>query len=241
MDIRFATAAPRVRACVTGLLAVFPLAWPAGATGSELSGIVTLASEYIYRGQALSDNNPAVQAGVDYEHDAGWFAGVWASTVDLPNPTGRRDVELDYYAGYHFASDSPFSAAVSLVRYTYPGQTGVIDYDYTEAIVVASWKERFSIELGYTDDLYGFDVPGRHAELRGDWPWLGAWVVSAGAGYNDIEETTTSSYWYWDLGASARFSRLTVDLRWYDNETPRGFLDRLSAGSRVVVALSAAF
>ncbi len=66
-------------------------------------------------------------------------------------------------------------------------------------------------------------------------------IISAGFGYNDIDEISTSGYAYWDLGASARFSRLTVDLRWYDNETPRGFLDGLSAGSRVVVALSAAF
>lgn len=223
------------------LLAVVHTAWPISAAGSELSGIVTLTSEYIYRGQSLSDRNPAIQAGIDYQHDTGLFAGAWASTVDLPNPTGRRDVELDYYAGYHFTSDSPVSATVSLVRYTYPSQTGVIDYDYTEAIMVAAYEERFSIELGYTDNLYGFDVPGRFAEVRGEWPSSNAWIVSAGIGYNDIEETGTSSFGYWDLGASARYSRLTVDLRWYDNETPRGFLDRLSAGSRLVVSLSAAF
>ena len=223
------------------LLAVVHAAWPVSAAASELSGIVTLTTEYIYRGQSKSDRNPALQAGIDYEHDSGFFGGAWASTVDLPNPTGRRDAELNVYAGYHFESESPVSASVSLVHYTYPGQTGVVDYDYTEAIIVAAWKERYSVEFGYTDDLYGFDVPGRHAELRGDWPWIGGWVVSAGAGYNDIEETTTSSYWYWDLGASARFSRLTVDLRWYDNEKPRGRFYWLSAGSRVVVSLSAAF
>lgn len=211
------------------------------AQSSELSGSVTLATEYIYRGQALSDGNPAVQAGIDYDHDSGLFAGAWASTVDLPNPTGRRDAEFDYYAGYHFAPDSPLSASLSLVRYTYPGQTGVIDYNYTEALVVVTWDDRYSIELGFTNSLYGFDAVGRHAELRGDWPLRNAWVVSAGLGYNDIEDVGTSSYWYGDLGASARFSRLTVDLRWYDNETPYGFLGRLSAGSRFVASLSVAF
>ena len=34
----------------------------------------------------------------------------------------------------------------------------------TEAVVVAAYKERLSLELGYTDSLYGFDAAGRHAE-----------------------------------------------------------------------------
>ena len=211
------------------------------AQGSELSGSVTLASEYIYRGQALSGGNPAIQAGIDYEHDSGFFVGAWTSTVDLPNPTGRRDAELDYYAGYHYSPESPLSVSLSLLRYTYPGQTGVFDYNYTEALIGLTWDDRYSIEVGYTNSLYGFDAVGRHAELRGDLPLRNAWVVSAGLGYNNIADVGTSSYWYWDLGTSARFSRLTVDLRWYDNETPEGFLGRLSAGSSLVASLSVAF
>ena len=241
MDFRLRTGAIRVPVTLTALMASLAIVWPVAASGSDLSGSVTLASQYIYRGQALSDANPAIQAGIDYTHDTGFFTGFWASTVDLPNPAGRRDAELDFYAGYLFAPESAFSASLSLTRYTYPGQSGPIDYDYTEALFVATYADRYSIELGYTGSLYGFDAPGRHAELRAEWPLRNAVVVGAGVGYNDIEEIGTSSYWYWDLGASARFSRLTADLRWYDNQTPRGFLGRLSAGSQVVLSLSIGF
>lgn len=241
MDGRFAVGAGRMRLRIAAALAIASVAWAGSAPGSELSGIVTLASEYIYRGQALSDRNPAIQAGIDFEHDSGFFGGAWASTVDLPNPTGRRDAELDFYAGYHVSGESPFSGSLSLVRYTYPGQSGPVDYDYTEALVVLGYADRYSVELGYTDSLYGFDVAGRHGELRADWPLRSAWIISAGLGYNDVEETGNTNYWYWDLGASARFSRLTVDMRWYDNEPWRGFLSSLGAGSRLVVSLSAAF
>lgn len=241
MHFRLGNGALRVPGSIIALSALLSIAWPSPAPGSELSGSITLASQYIYRGQALSDHNPAVQAGIDYEHDSGFFVGAWASTVDLPNPAGRRDAELDYYAGYHFAPDSAFSASLSLTRYSYPGQTGPIDYDYTEAVLVVTYDDRYSLEMGYTDSLYGFDVPGRHAELRADWPLRSAVIVSAGLGYNDTAEISTSGYRYWDLGASARFSRLTVDLRWYDNQAPPGFLGRLSAGSQAVVSLSIAF
>ncbi len=216
-------------------------AWPWLPAAGELSGSVTLASEYVFRGQALSDGNPALQAGIDYEHDAGFFLGAWASTVDLPSPSGRRDAELDYYVGWHYAGESRFGAALSLVHYTYPGQTTSFDYDYTEMLATVSWDGRYSLEFGYTDDLYGFGVSARHLELRADWPLRNAWVVSAGLGINDLDNLGSSRYAYGDLGVSARFARLTVDLRWYHNEEPPGFPGRLSAGSRLVGALSVGF
>ena len=217
------------------------VAWPWLATAGELSGSITLASEYIFRGQVLSDGNPALQAGVDYEHDSGLFLGAWASTVDLESPSGRRDAELDYYLGWQFAGESRFSAALSLVHYTYPGQTTRFDYDYTEALATASWDGRYSLEFGYTDDVYGFGVSSRHIELRADWPLRNAWVVSAGLGANDLGNLGSSRYLYGDIGISARFARFTVVLRWYDNEQPGGYPGRLSAGSRLVGAVSIGF
>lgn len=213
---------------------------PAVAAG-ELSGTVTLASEYIYRGQALSDGNPALQAGVDYEHETGLFAGAWASTVDLENLGGRRDVELDWYAGYHYAPDAPLDFVFTVLRYTYPGQSTYFDYDYTEVLLNATMMERFSFEFGFSDDIYGWGSDGRHYEARADWPLANAWVLSAGLGYNELEDQGTSNHWYWDAGASARFGWLIVDARWYDNEMPTGRLAYLSAGSQFVLSLTTGF
>lgn len=217
------------------------MAWPWQTAVGELSGRVTLASEYVFRGQTQSDGNPVVQAGIDYAHRSGFFLGAWASTLDLVSPTGRRDAELDYYLGWHFSGDWPLSAALSLTRYTYPGQTTAFDYDYTEALVTASWEGRYSLEIGYAQDVYGFPVNARHIELRVDWPLRNAWVISGGLGVNDLENLGSSQYVYGDIGISARFARLTVDLRWYDNERPAGFPGRLSAGSQLVGALSLGF
>lgn len=222
-------------------LPVVGMALASGAYAGELSGSVSLASQYIYRGQALSDGNPAVQAGLDYEHDSGFFAGAWTSTVDQHSRFITRYVELDYYVGYHYAARAPVSLAATLMRYTYPGQEGLYDYDYTEALVSLSLFERLSLEYAYSDEVYGFDSIGRHMELRYDHPVASAWVISAGAGSNDLRDLGVSRYLHWDVGASARFSRLTVDLRWYDNEIPDGFIGRLSAGSKIVLTLTAAF
>lgn len=208
---------------------------------AEVSGRITLASEYIFRGKALSDGNPALQAGIDYGHDSGFFLGAWGSTVDIVSPSGRRDVELDYYVGWHFSGESRIGAALSVTRYTYPGQTGSFDYDYTEVSATMTYDGRYSLEFGYTDDLYGFGVGSGHVELRIDWPLRNAWVVSGGLGVNDYSNLGSSRYTFGDLDISSRFGYLTVDLRWYDNERPTGFQGQVSAGSRLVGALSVGF
>lgn len=211
------------------------------AGADELSGIATLTTQYIYRGLASSDGNPALQAGLDFESDSGLFAGAWASSIDLPSADGGRDTELDYYAGYEYAPDNPLSMSVSLVHYSYPGGSADRSYDYTELLLGMSLQKRYSIEFGYSNDVYGRDAIGRHVELRADWPLQSAWVVNAGVGLNDLEDLGASRYLYWDVGASARYSWLTVDLRWYDNEEPDGYFAYISAGSQFVVSLSASF
>ncbi len=211
------------------------------AVASEFSGVATLTSEYIYRGLKMSDGDPALQLGLDYEHDTGLFVGIWASTIDIRSAMGERDTELDYYGGFHYAAESPFTATITVLRYSYPGQTGMHSYDYNEVLVGATWRERYSIELGYTSNLYGLDRIARHWELRSEWPVANAWVIGAALGGNDMSDAGVSHYLHWDIGASARFSRLTFDLRWYDNEQPDGFAALSSADSQLVLSISAAF
>lgn len=214
---------------------------PFVSAAAELTGVATLTSEYIYRGLAQSNNNPAFQFGLDYEFDTGLFVGAWASTIDLQSAFGERDTELDFYFGYHYESKSQSTATLTVLRYTYPGQPGVHSYDHNELLVSASWREHYSIEWSYTSNLYGLDSVGRHWELRSEWPVASVWVVSAGLGGNDLSNIGVSGYLHWDAGASARFSRLVVDLRGYDNEPTDGFATPLSAGPRFVVSVSAAF
>ncbi len=211
------------------------------AAAAEFSGVATLTSEYIYRGLEMSDGDPALQLGLDFEHDTGLFIGAWASMIDIRSAMGSRDTELDYYAGFHYTAKSPLSASVTVLRYTYPGQTGSHSYDYNEVLIGATWRERYSIEFGYSSNLYGLERIARHWELRSEWPVANAWVIGASLGGNDMSDAGISRYLHWDVGASARFSRLTVDLRWYDNEKLDGFAAASSAGSQIVLSLSAAF
>ena len=184
----------------------------------------------------MSNGNPALQFGVDYEDDSGLFVGAWASTIDLSSRFGQRDIELDFYAGFNYAPKAPWQASLTLLRYTYPGETGSHSYAYNELLLAASVGDHFSFELGYTNKLYGLERIGRNWEVRTEWPISGAWMFGAALGGNDLSDLNATHYLFWDVGASARVSRFTFDLRWYDNEPANAF----SAGSQLVLSVSVA-
>ena len=64
---------------------------------AQVSGSATLLSDYRFRGASLSDGQPAVQLGVAWERDDGWYAGAFASSTQL---YGRPGAQLLTYLGY---------------------------------------------------------------------------------------------------------------------------------------------
>ena len=137
---------------------------------SELSIYGTLTTQYIYRGLNISDNNPALQAGIDYEHDSNVFVGAWVSTIDLSTAIGRRDLEANYYAGFHHKITGDWAASWTLLRYAYPGAGGQHSYDHNEAQLELSWSENYALEYAYTNDVYGLERRATHLQVSGAWP-----------------------------------------------------------------------
>lgn len=69
-----------------------------GAALAELSGNVGVVSEYLFRGVPQS-GGAAVQGGLDYASESGFYAGTWASTINFAGATGSA-AEVDFYAGF---------------------------------------------------------------------------------------------------------------------------------------------
>mgnify|MGYP003556726457 CR=1 FL=1 len=126
----------------------------------SISGNVTLASEYVFRGQSQTQEDPAFQASVDYAHASGFYAGIWGSSVDftaedtLPEDEDGADVEIDYYVGFASDINDTFSYDVSGVYYTYPGANDGIDYDYPELIGKLTGWGWATFTLGYSWDTF---------------------------------------------------------------------------------------
>lgn len=106
------------------------------STGIDLSGEVSLLSDYRFRGVSRSDEDPALQAALTASHDSGFYAGIRATTlrgVDsfrLRNPAFRDlgDVELNLYAGYGARLGGGFDIDAGLLYYVFAGGDGATDH-----------------------------------------------------------------------------------------------------------------
>ena len=108
--------------------------------------------------------------------------------------------------------------SVAAVAYTYPGQTGNIDYDYEELFLGASFDDRLWLELAYSPDLYNTGRSSTNIDLFYEWPINGVWTFGAGAGHYDTSDLSGDSYSYWQLGATASLSWADLDFRFHDTD-----------------------
>jgi uncharacterized protein (TIGR02001 family) len=90
----------------------------------QLTYNVGVVSDYRVRGIAQTAFKPALQAGIDFVHKSGFYAGTFASNVrwikDF-NLATKGAVEVDLYGGYKGAINSDFSYDVGAITYQYPG------------------------------------------------------------------------------------------------------------------------
>lgn len=107
---------------------------------------IGVVSDYVWRGQTQTDGQAAVQGGLDYGHESGFYAGTWVSNVDFGDST---DYELDLYLGFGGSLSDDLSYDLGLVYYAYPDAR---DTDFAELSASASWKW-LTAGLSYT--LYG--------------------------------------------------------------------------------------
>lgn len=131
------------------LMAASPLAGAVEVLNGDLSANVGVVSNYYFRGVTQTDDKAAVQGGLDWAHDKGFYVGTWASNVDFGDKTSY---ELDLYGGWNFDHWLPedFSLGVNTIYYAYPDSGP--DINYWEVGASGGWKW-ISAGLQYT--VYG--------------------------------------------------------------------------------------
>lgn len=213
-----------------GMLAAQEAAWDEGkaarAGNFELPGAfaatIAFATDYAFRGVSQSDEDVAIQASLDWSHEAGLYAGFWSSNVDFKD--GSSQIELDVYGGY--ASEyKGVTYDVMVLGYVYPGASDDLDLDFVE----------FSGALGY--DFQIVSVSGGLAispDFRGS-SGVGTHIVGGvgipipldiferyqvgidtNVGYQDI--STGGSYVHWNVGLAAEVAGFGLDLRYVGND-----------------------
>lgn len=90
------------------------------------TGYVSFVSDYRFRGISQTMREPAIQGGLDYAHETGFYLGTFGSNVDgTTHYYNNTSMEWDFYGGYKnklipcLLSD--LVSNVGLIYYYYPG------------------------------------------------------------------------------------------------------------------------
>lgn len=128
------------------LLAALALSASQVAVAGDFSANIGMVSDYIFRGIKQSD--ASASAGLDYEHESGFYAGTWGADVGV-------GIEYDLYAGYG-GSIGDFSYGIGYTGYFY---TDDFDDTYQEINLTAGYG-MFSVEysFGTYDNFDGPDL-----------------------------------------------------------------------------------
>jgi uncharacterized protein (TIGR02001 family) len=177
-----------------------------GVAQAEISANIAAVSDYYFRG-VNQTNGAAVQGGLDYGNDSGFYLGTWLSNVDFDS---KATVETDIYAGFAGELGS-FGYDLSALYYWYPGAGGDEqegDLDYAEVAVSGSYA-MFTATFAYTVwgevDNAPFDSGDMYYALSADFPLADVFSLSPVVGRYDFDntvvspgpETETASYVHW--------------------------------------------
>jgi uncharacterized protein (TIGR02001 family) len=239
--------AARARATLV-LVATLTLAALPAHAGGPWSGAVTAATDYVFRGVSQTYGGAALQAGASYQHDAGWFAGAWASNVD-PFPGGSGSVEVDLYAGYVRTFAGDWSARASYTRYEYLWDPRPRPYDYGEFAVTLAFRDLLAASVSYEPDTTRYATPGYARgrasaayELSARWPLVRGFALTASGGYYDLERIYGTHYLAGSAGVHYEWRRLALDLtRFYAGGTVRRLYEDASADGRWVLSATLRF
>ena len=127
---------------------------------AEMSASASVANFYLWRGLDVSAGSAQVSGSLDYSHESGAYAGVWASSVWNDAANGRAGSETDLYIGYA-GEAGDFSYDVSIWEYLYQSAN---DLNGPADSYSDSDLSEFVLGLGYADAgltvYFGNDAAG---------------------------------------------------------------------------------
>lgn len=222
------------------------------ASPFTITGSAALASQYRFRGISLSDEKLAVQGTINLNHESGFYAGAWASSLDGFGELGGSNVELDLYGGYKKAVVSGLTADVGLLYYAYPGSKGG-DFEFFEPYAnlsgtIGPATAKVGVAYAWDQDAL---TDNSNIYLFGD---LASGIpntpvtLKAHLGYSkgDTPLTPSGDYLDWLVGADFTFKNLTLGAAYVDTnlsgrEAALGGATKDIVDSAVVFSLTAAF
>lgn len=178
---------------------------------------VTLGSDYKLHGLTQTSSDPAARISADYDHNSGFFAGGFVTNVDYAAESAfrtPRDLQANLYAGFGWRRPD-WRVNLSVSRYIYPG----IDfrYDYTQAAVNFSFRDRYFVSVSNSNNYLSISQKTYQYKVGTAQPWIWDLEIGINAGRFHSRSPFGMSYSFWDAGISRPIGRFALDLRYHDS------------------------
>lgn len=194
----------------------------------NVSGGVTLVSDYRFRGISQTNLKPAVQGTLSVSHESGLYVGTWASSIDNYVASGSN-VEIDLYGGYKHTTPSGTTFDVGLLYYVYP-DTPTVTSNFFEpyANVSHSWGPvtgKLGVNLAWSQKALSAGTGSKdgaylYGELGGTVPGTGLTITGhLGHSFEKDYITFGAKYTDWSLTASYALGPASLSLGYVDTDT----------------------
>jgi len=194
------------------------------AAAATFGGDATVVSDYIFRGVSQNEGNPAAQLDLHAATDGGYFAGVWATTINASDRA--TDYEIEAYGGKRFQLSSTWNATLSAVDYLYEHRSYRRSGDYQEIAASIGYLDALNFSVAYSPNAgrywKGYRL-GRYstydADLTGQWSLWRNLFATGGVGFYYLGEPevphTMRGYLYGNVGLALEHGPFRVDVGYY--------------------------
>lgn len=196
-----------------------------------------VGTDYVWRGQSLTDGKPSVVGEIKLSHDSGAYAGIWAGNLDL-GPRTDTSAEIDYFLGWAKKTGRLYINTGYLYRRR-PSDT--LSLDFQEVTAFASYDFGVASLGAGSDYSWDYFQGGRsiynytHLSVPIAKPCGVQLVAIAGIGHYDFSNRAIGDYSNIDLRVVAMYNSWEYTVG-YSNSTVdparSGLLTRNESGSR---------
>ena len=211
--------------------------------GGNITGIVTLTSDYRFRGISQSKNDPALQAGLTYEVPLSFitfapvsiYGGFWGSSVNF-SPDVDESVEIDILAGVKFKFlDEKLVLDLGWTGYRYPGAQKAAHLYYDEFGGSLSYDFGFasiSGQVRYSPNFFARSGDGWYKQVAAAVPLdvikihdKVSFKLTGGIGHQAIQKNArffNPDYWEWNVGLVATIYGVDFGVAYVDTDISKG-------------------
>ena len=225
---------------ILSLVAAGFLAMAGTAQAQEWTANFSATNNYIWRGLTQSINEGAIQGGIDYASESGFYAGTWASNVSYDSDD-VYSYEHDMYFG--FAGEAgDISYDIGYLYYNYDSNAG---YDFSE-VYGSIGIGGFSLGLSLLASAEPDEGPGEDFGFAQASYWSVDYAIplesgaeiGLHAGFHEGDfmysfNGATDDYWDFNISiAKDGFSAMITTTTLGDDDNGDGIEDYASMGTR---------